>query len=213
MLPPFSLFHLEDKQLILLLFVHDQVFARNDSNHIIVLRYLNSYDLVNFSRLCWKKRDWNGPGKLKCRRIEDFKMALCCCHEHILSWDHNSFLALIIVRVNTDPQIVHEFPLINVEAPLIFFVSYAVSDSLTEHHLIASHEVIHYVFQFWHEVFKVNQVKVDQLFRYHLNSYVSFNEVDKPSRFDFVVKSPLHFVCYYIFFLFKKQNFGRTSCY
>lgn len=102
----------------------------------------------------------------------------------------------------------HVFSLIDVKALLAFLVGDAVPNPFTEHHLVAVHEIVHYILQLGHEVLEVNQVEIYEVHRYQLDPNVAFYEVDEASRPDCVVKGPLHFVCYGVPHLLEEQHFG-----
>jgi len=107
----------------------------------------------------------------------------------------------------------HVLSSVDIERPLISFVCNSVSHFRPKHHLIASHVVIHHVFQGWHESFFVYQIKVNNFICSDLDSDVSFDVVDKSSDLDCVNKLPAFDVCHLIYCLFKKVNESRTSDY
>ena len=69
-----------------------------------------------------------------------------------------------------------EFPGVYLEAWLILLIGDTISHSCTEHHLRASHEVPHYVLQFGHKSFLINQEKVNFFFSRDLDPNISANE-------------------------------------
>jgi hypothetical protein len=65
---------------------------------------------------------------------------------------------------------------------LISFESDTIPHSRTEHHLRALHKVVHTVLKSWHEGLFVDEVKIHFLIGGHLDSDVTFDEVDLASR-------------------------------
>ena len=119
---------LEYKELILLLLVHHEVFSTEDSNPVLISRFLKSNNLVRLPSICAKKLNWNGSAKLKSRLV---------IHEYLINFSDKYQIAgenlygfgpLEVLVINTDPKIVHEFPLVDIKAPLIGLVGDRVSD-------------------------------------------------------------------------------------
>jgi len=105
----------------------------------------------------------------------------------------------------------HVLSSVDIERPLIGFVRNSVSHFRPEHHLVASHVVIHHVLQGWHESFFVYQIKVNNIIGCNLDSDVAFDVVDKSSDLDSVKELPAFDACHLIHYLFKEVNASRTS--
>ena len=54
-----------------------------------------------------------------------------------------------VLRVDTNPKVVHVLSLVNVKAFVVDLEGDAVALLLTDHHLTAVHEVVHHVLQGW----------------------------------------------------------------
>lgn len=80
-----------------------------------------------------------------------------------------------------DFEVVHILPLIHIKAPLVVLVSNSIPDSFAKHALGAFHIIVHKIFHLRLESLFVDKIKVDVLFRGHLNPDVSFDEVYEAS--------------------------------
>lgn len=101
----------------------------------------------------------------------------------------------------------HEFSLINIKTFFILLIGDGVPSHAVDHHLVARHVIVHYIFKFWHERLFVYDVKVNQLVGRYLNSNVPFNEIHKPSDFDAMVLVPaFHLIIGVPHFLEKKHH-------
>jgi len=76
----------------------------------------------------------------------------------------------------------NELSSVNSKCFLIGLVSDTISDLGTEHHLVASHEVEHDIFQGWLERFWVDEIKVYLIVSGYLNSLVTLDEVNETSN-------------------------------
>jgi hypothetical protein len=79
-------------------------------------------------------------------------------------------------------KIMNEFSSVNSESFLIGLISDTISYFGTEHHLVASHEVKHDIFQCWLKRFRVDEIEVYLVVSGHLNSLVSFDKVNETSH-------------------------------
>ena len=98
----------------------------------------------------------------------------------------------------------HILSLINIKTALICLVRDAISYSTPKHHLIATHIVVHAIFQLWHVSLLINQIKVDDFIRRNLNSNISFDEVDESFNSDLMINSPASFFGFSISLLLEK---------
>jgi len=109
----------------------------------------------------------------------------------------------------------HELSSIHGKGFLVSLIGNTISDSGTEHHLVAAHEVEHDILEGWLESLWVNQIEVHLIVSGNLDPFVSFNEVDEASHIDLVVLLPLlGYILVLVFFLddLEKHNFTRGSC-
>jgi len=104
---------------------------------------------------------------------------------------------------------VDELSSVNSESFLVGLVSDTVFHFGSEHHLVASHKVEHDVFQSRLERLWINQIEIDLVVSCHLDTFVSFDEVNETSDIKLVVLLPefVHF-CWIIFVLFL-NNFEK----
>ena len=79
----------------------------------------------------------------------------------------------------------------DIEGFLVGFVGDAVSHHTSKHHLSASHEVIHHIFQLWHKCNRVNEIEINSCVGGDLDSFVTFDKVDHSSMIQGMVKTPL----------------------
>ena len=84
----------------------------------------------------------------------------------------------------------HKFSSVDVEAPLVGLIGNSIPDSAPEHHLIAAHIVVHAVFELWHKSLLVDKIEVNQLICGHLDSDVTFDEVNETTDSDLMVLLP-----------------------
>jgi len=106
---------------------------------------------------------------------------------------------------------VHIFSSVDIETFLVLFVGYTVPDFAAEHHLVASHVVVHDVLKLWHQSFHIDKIKEYTLFCSNLNSDVSFDEIYKSSLIDCMILFPGVGFVSFILYLFEKQNATRAS--
>lgn len=108
----------------------------------------------------------------------------------------------------------HELSSVDSKGFLVSLVGNTISDSGTEHHLVAAHEVEHDVLEGWLESLWVNQIEVHLIIGGDLDPFVSFDEVDEASHVDLVVLLPLlGHILVLVFFLddLEKHNFTGGS--
>ena len=79
---------------------------------------------------------------------------------------------------------------VNSKSFLIRLVSDTISHSRTKHHLIATHEVEHDIFQSWLKSLRVDEIEVNLIIRGYLDSLVTFDEVNEASNIELVVLFP-----------------------
>jgi hypothetical protein len=99
----------------------------------------------------------------------------------------------------------HELSSVHSKSFLICLVGYAVSDSRTEHHLIATHEVSHDILKRWFECFWVNEIEINFIISGNLDSFVTFDKENKTSRLNFIVLLPF-FNKHFVFILLFKNS-------
>jgi len=68
-------------------------------------------------------------------------------------------------------------PLVDVQAFLFLFVGYAKSNLGSEHHLCALHEVVDGVFELWLKSLWINDIEINFLVGYDLESFVALDVV------------------------------------
>jgi hypothetical protein len=103
-----------------------------------------------------------------------------------------------------DFEVVHVFPLIHIEAPLVVLVSNSIPDFLAKHALGAFHIIVHKIFQFWLKSVFVNQVEVNVLLCSYLNPDVAFDEVYETLYVKGVVLVPRTGLCHFVVYLLEK---------
>lgn len=110
----------------------------------------------------------------------------------------------------------NELSSVDRESLLVCLVSDSIPHFRTEHHLVATHEVEHYVFQLWLESLWVNQVEVDLVVGSNLDSLVAFDKVDETSDVQLVVLLPelvddVGVVFILLFYDFEKHDLAGRS--
>lgn len=58
-----------------------------------------------------------------------------------------------------------------------------ISNSRSEHHLRALHEVVHAILKLWHKCLFVDEIEVNSLISNNLDSNITSNEIDLTSGF------------------------------
>lgn len=94
-------------------------------------------------------------------------------------------------------------PGIDCETWLVCFVGDGKSDEFTNHHHGATHEVIHHIFESWHQRFLAHQEEEYFFICDNLESYVSSDEVDLSSH---IVNSVVLFPKISLFVDSEEQN-------
>ena len=108
----------------------------------------------------------------------------------------------------------NKFSSVDNECFLISFVGDTISYSWAKHHLIAPHEIGHYVLQSRLECLWINQIEVNLVISCYLDSFVSFYEKYEASCLNFIVLFPFFnndFVLIFLLEYSEKYNFTGTS--
>jgi hypothetical protein len=95
-----------------------------------------------------------------------------------------------IVSIDTDSEIVHILPLVDIKAPLVVLIGDTISYFFADHHHGRLHKVVHYIFQLGFESFQVNRVEINVVHGRHLEPVCVLNVVDGPSDLDLVEAFP-----------------------
>ena len=93
-----------------------------------------------------------------------------------------------------------------IKGPLICFESDSILDFTSKHHSGTVHKVIDHIFKFRLKSHRVNQVNIDLCVCCNLDSFVSFDKVDKSSDVQGFVAFPSFLQSELVGFLFEEQN-------
>lgn len=58
-----------------------------------------------------------------------------------------------------------------------------ISNSRSEHHLRALHEIVHAILKLWHKCLFVDEIEINSLISNNLDSNITSNEIDLTSGF------------------------------
>jgi hypothetical protein len=86
---------------------------------------------------------------------------------------------------------VHVLPCVNLKASLVLLVRHCVSSHGTHHHLVASHEIVHHIFQLGQQSLRIDDVKENHFVSSNLDSDVTLDKVEETSYIDDMVVYPL----------------------
>lgn len=100
---------------------------------------------------------------------------------------------------------------VDFKAALVGLIGDPIFDPPAKHHLIATHIIVHAVFELRHKRISVHYVEVNQLVSCDLDSYVAFDKVNEASDSNFIILGPRCFSSNLISFLLEKQDSARTS--
>ena len=106
-----------------------------------------------------------------------------------------------------------KLPPVDIKRLFISLVGDSVLDLGAKHHLRAVHEVVHHVFQLWHQGFPVNDVEVDLSIRRDLDSNVTLDVVDETSEVNLVVEHPLFLIDQGIIDHLEEKNLAAAPHY
>ena len=202
----------ENEELISFLFFHDEVLSTNDGKEVFTWRYLHADDLIWLTGFSFEKTDWNCWDFFECLGIIDINLIYLCHDKSIMVSQFNTDWSFQILWNNRNSEIVFILSSVDVKTSLVYFVSNTVFNLRTKHHLIATHEVKHYVFKSWLKCFRINKIKVNLIISSNLNSLISFNKEDETSSIQHIVLFP--FLDVFIIFinnLLEEENLTGTS--
>ena len=156
-----GLLPLENKELILFLLISNEVLSTDDCEPVFALGLLETDDFIGLSRIRVQKLNWDLAALLHGMGVEHEHLINSCNKERVHSPKLYSFAPREICIMYLNPEIMHILSAIDFEAPLVGLVTDAVSNSSSKHHLVATHVVVHAVFQLWHESFLVDEIEVN----------------------------------------------------
>ena len=151
----------EYKELILFLLVSNEVLSTDDCKPVFALGFLETNNFIGLSRIRVQKLNWDLAALLHGMGVEHEHLINSCNKERVHSPKLYSFGPREITIMHLNPKIMHILSAVDFEAALIGLVTDAVSNSSSEHHLVATHVVVHAVFQLWHESFLVDEIEVN----------------------------------------------------
>jgi hypothetical protein len=117
---------LENYQLLLVLLVHDQVFAVHDGDKVLALRFLDANDLNAFPGISLCHRNVSVSHDLISFILDPEELIDIGDQQQVKPLNFDSFAALEILVDALDPDIVHILPLIDIEADLVGFEGHRV---------------------------------------------------------------------------------------
>jgi hypothetical protein len=103
------------------------------------------------------------------------------------------------------------FSSINVKSSFISLISNTVSYLGAVHHITALHEVEHDVFKSGYKCLLVYQIEINFIISNNLDSYISFDVVNKSSCLNLIITFPVSFIGIFVKFHFEEINRTRTS--
>ena len=127
------------------------------------MRLLNSNNLIGLSRLSGEERNRNSLDELEVPIVIHQKTVLIGDNYHLEKHHLNAFGSIQILAIHASPEIMFEFPLVDLEALLIGFISNAIFAIFSNHHLRALHVVVHHVFHLGHVVRLAEPIEVNVL--------------------------------------------------
>lgn len=156
-----GLLPLENEELILFLLHSNEVLSTDNCKPVFALRYLETNDFIWLSRVGVQKLNWDLAALLHGKGIKHEHLINSCNKESVHSPKLYSFGTREITIMYLNSEIMHILSTVDFEAPLVGLITDAVSNSSTEHHLVATHVVVHAVFQLGHKSCRVNKIEVN----------------------------------------------------
>lgn len=194
----------ENKQLIQLLLVLDEVLPTNDRKVVLALGQRHAYDLVGLTRLGLEQLYFDLANLREIVQVKDEDLVNLGHEEDVDCLHLDGFRALEIFRIHFYFQVVHVFAGVHVERFLVELEGDGVADPASKDQLVAIHVVVHHVLQLGHVRLLVDQVKVDFILSNHLYSDVLFYIRDKTAKVQTMKFLPIELFGELIFCLFKK---------
>ena len=75
------------------------------------------------------------------------------------------------------------------------------------------HEVVHNIFELWHQCFLIDDVEVNLIFTHNLDADITLNEVDLTSRVvKFIILMPVRLVALFIKYFLEEENRAGRTC-
>jgi len=171
----------EDEQLVVLLIVHHQVFARNDSHVLFVVRLLHANDLVWLPRLRWQQLNWQLLNLLVRLGIVHYNFVHLRHQERVNGLQFKAFGPLAVLFDDRHQKVMLVLTHVNLKRVAQEFVADSKLDFAPEKHHAAVHEVKHHVVKDRLEGVRVNFEEVNVLISYHLDANIAFCERNLPS--------------------------------
>lgn len=180
----------ENEQLVDFLLLHHKILSGHNSQVGLIQILAHSEDLIRLSCLGLEKSDRNLTILLESVRIDDEDLINSRDKDLVGLCQIEAFTTFIVVVKNWHSERVDELSSVDGERFLVGLVSDTVSDSRTEHHLVAPHEVEHDVLQSWLEGLWIDEIEVDLVVSGNLDTLVSLDEVDETSDIKLVILLP-----------------------
>lgn len=184
----------EQKELIRLLFIHDQVFTTNYSKDLFILRNLHRNNLIWLSctiGLSQGDPDFTVINLLVRIDIVENDFISLSDQESIHVFNRKTSGAIQILFNSCDSEVMLKFSSVDIKRTLVGLVSDTILNLTSEHHLRAVHEVEHHILKSGLKCTRINQVEEDLRVCTNLDSFVTLDEVDGTALVKGVVVMPV----------------------
>ena len=192
----------------MLLLVHDQVLATDDSQEHLIFTLLHANDFIGFSAYRLKKLDRDSVKLLELGCAIENNLVHLRNQECIHGLQFQAFGALQVLSHDRNLEVMGELSCVDIKALLVGLVSNSISDLASKHHLIAPHEVKHNIIELRHKRLLIDEVEVDHVICRHLNSHIALDEVDVAPSVDGFVVGPLSDLRVWVLNYFEEKDTG-----
>lgn len=123
----------------------------------------------------------------------------------------NSARPVEVLRDNVGPEVVLEFPPVNVKRSLVGLEGHAVPDFAAKHHLGAVHEVEHDIFESCFECLWVDEVEEDLSVSCNLDPLVAFDVIQEATSVDALIVAPVGLLSEFVYLKLEEEDLAGTS--